>query len=200
MSENRQRIFAPVLVLLLLLITWEGLVTLLRIEQFLLPKPSAILSNLVRVVTIDTADARQLTDNESAALLRANHLVVRLPGNVSSDLLAPVEAAAIAEFSQGDRRILVTKGVNLTPIVQASWFTLKEALGGLAMGAVAGILVALATAHPAKFPDAVEAATGIRPPLPEHLADLFERPERVEHVDAELASVQALVRAEVSSS
>jgi len=147
MSENRQRIFAPVLVLLLLLIAWEGLVTLLRIEQFLLPKPSAILSNLVRVVMVDTADTRQLTDNESAALLRANHLVVHLPGNVSSDLLAPVEAAAIAEFNQGDRRILVTKGVNLTPIVQASWFTLKEALGGLAMGAVAGILVALATAR-----------------------------------------------------
>lgn len=49
-------------------------------------------------------------------------------------------------------------------------------------------VVTLATAHPAKFPDAVEAATGIRLPLPEHLADLFERPERVEHVDAELAS------------
>jgi len=37
--------------------------------------------------------------------------------------------------------------------------------------------VALATAHPAKFPDAVEAATGVRPLLPEHLADLLDRPE-----------------------
>ena len=36
----------------------------------------------------------------------------------------------------------------------------------------------LATAHPAKFPDAVEAATGTRPELPDHLADLFDRPER----------------------
>jgi threonine synthase len=27
-------------------------------------------------------------------------------------------------------------------------------------------MITLATAHPAKFPDAVEAATGIRPPLP----------------------------------
>ena len=61
-------------------------------------------------------------------------------------------------------------------------------------------VVTLATAHPAKFPDAVESATGIRPPLPEHLADLFERPERVEHVDADLASVQALLRAELSRS
>lgn len=40
-----------------------------------------------------------------------------------------------------------------------------------------GPLVALACAHPAKFPDAVEKAIGIRPALPERLADLFEREE-----------------------
>lgn len=56
-------------------------------------------------------------------------------------------------------------------------------------------VVALATAHPAKFPDAVEAATGVRPPLPEHLADLFERPERIERSVGELDAVEALVRA-----
>ncbi len=39
-------------------------------------------------------------------------------------------------------------------------------------------MITLSTAHPAKFPDAVEAATGVRPPLPPHLADLFEREER----------------------
>ncbi|HEU5084039.1 MAG TPA: threonine synthase, partial [Acidimicrobiales bacterium] len=55
-------------------------------------------------------------------------------------------------------------------------------------------VVCLATAHPAKFPDAVEAATGIRPPLPPHYADLFERDERIESVDADLAAVEALVR------
>jgi threonine synthase len=40
-------------------------------------------------------------------------------------------------------------------------------------------VVALATAHPAKFPDAVEAATGVRPPLPEPLADLMEGKEAI---------------------
>ena len=39
-------------------------------------------------------------------------------------------------------------------------------------------MVTLATAHPAKFPDAVERATGLRPRLPPHLADLLDRPER----------------------
>jgi threonine synthase len=56
-------------------------------------------------------------------------------------------------------------------------------------------LICLGTAHPAKFPDAVEQATGVRPELPEHLADLFERPERYEVVPNDLAAVQAAVTA-----
>ena len=51
-------------------------------------------------------------------------------------------------------------------------------------------MIALATAHPAKFPDAVQAATGVRPELPEHLADLFERPERCAVLPNDLATVQ----------
>ena len=39
-------------------------------------------------------------------------------------------------------------------------------------------MIALATAHPAKFPDAVEAASGVRPGLPDFLADLYDREER----------------------
>lgn len=55
-------------------------------------------------------------------------------------------------------------------------------------------VVCLATAHPAKFPDAVAAAVGVRPQLPESLADLFERVERVERCEADLAAVESLVR------
>ena len=54
-------------------------------------------------------------------------------------------------------------------------------------------VVTLATAHPAKFPDAVERATGARPALPDHLADLFDRPERTQTVPNDLATVQTLV-------
>ena len=57
--------------------------------------------------------------------------------------------------------------------------------------------VAMATAHPAKFPDAMEKAIGSRPPLPSRLADLYERPEKFVTVPADLASVQAQVRAHV---
>ncbi len=39
-------------------------------------------------------------------------------------------------------------------------------------------MISLATAHPAKFPDAVAAATGIRPALPSRLSHLLKAPER----------------------
>lgn len=56
-------------------------------------------------------------------------------------------------------------------------------------------LVALATAHPAKFPDAVEKASGTRPPLPPHMADLFERPERFDVIANDLVQVRDYVAA-----
>jgi len=51
-------------------------------------------------------------------------------------------------------------------------------------------MVALATAHPAKFPDAVEQATGIRPALPDRLSDLFERPERYDTLPNDFEAVR----------
>jgi threonine synthase len=54
-------------------------------------------------------------------------------------------------------------------------------------------MVTMATAHPAKFPDAVERATGERPQLPEHLADLLQRPERVVRLANDLGAVQNFV-------
>jgi len=56
-------------------------------------------------------------------------------------------------------------------------------------------IVAMATAHPAKFPDAMRAATGETPALPERLADLYTRPERFTVVPNDLAGVQTHVRA-----
>lgn len=61
---------------------------------------------------------------------------------------------------------------------------------------LAGPVITLATAHPAKFPDAVQAATGIRPALPGRMADLFDRPERVQSVENDVAALQALIHAQ----
>jgi threonine synthase len=57
-------------------------------------------------------------------------------------------------------------------------------------------MIVLATAHAAKFPDAVEAATGQRPALPGHMADLFDRPERMTRVPNDLAAIEALISGE----
>jgi threonine synthase len=75
---------------------------------------------------------------------------------------------------------------------------LAAALGGRADLTIP--MVVLATAHPAKFPDAVEAATGVRPPLPDHLSDLFERPERYEIVANDLATVRGVIEATLDRS
>jgi len=55
-------------------------------------------------------------------------------------------------------------------------------------------MITLATAHPAKFPDAVEAATGVRPPLPDHMADLFERDERLTRVPNDLEALKDIIK------
>jgi len=55
--------------------------------------------------------------------------------------------------------------------------------------------IVAATAHPAKFPDAMRAAVGISPPLPAHLATLYERPERFSMVPPDLAAIEARLRA-----
>ena len=59
-------------------------------------------------------------------------------------------------------------------------------------------MITLATAHPAKFPDAVQAAMGSRPGLPPRMADLFDRPERVTRVPDDLAALQALIRERIA--
>ncbi|MBT2133148.1 threonine synthase [Croceibacterium sp. LX-88] len=54
-------------------------------------------------------------------------------------------------------------------------------------------VVTLATAHPAKFPDAVERATGQRPPLPTRVGDLFDREERYTELPGTYEAVAAYV-------
>ena len=57
-------------------------------------------------------------------------------------------------------------------------------------------MLTMATAHPAKFPDAVERATGVRPGLPEHLSNLFDLPEFTVQLPNDLATVEAFVAAQ----
>ncbi len=113
--------------------------------------------------------------------------------------LAPAWQAAAAE-------LLVSTRVDAASMVQAMRWAV-EAAGelvdphtaiGLAAARAArleGPVVTLATAHPAKFPDAVERATGQRPVLPPRVAGLFDRGERYDTLPADLAAVEAYVAA-----
>jgi threonine synthase len=60
-------------------------------------------------------------------------------------------------------------------------------------------VVTLATAHPAKFRDAVERATGTRPTLPLRVGDLFDREERYDVLSNDLIAVQAYIAARATS-
>jgi len=56
-------------------------------------------------------------------------------------------------------------------------------------------MIALGCAHPAKFPEAVERATGIRPVLPPALGDLLGRRERITALPNDIGAVTRFIRA-----
>ena len=95
--------------------------------------------------------------------------------------------ASESETEATMRRVWAENGYLLCPHSAVGVKVATEHMGRAPM-------VTLATAHPAKFPDAVEAATGQRPPLPAHMADLFTRKERVTSVPNDLAALQAIIR------
>ena len=95
------------------------------------------------------------------------------------------DATTLAEIS----RLAATTGYTVDPHTATA--TAAARLFG--SSASDGPVITLATAHPAKFPDAVERATGSRPALPAHLADLLDRPERTQTVANDLVAVQSLV-------
>lgn len=69
---------------------------------------------------------------------------------------------------------------------------------GLAAAQRAGLaadvpVVTLATAHPAKFRDAVERATGVRPQVPGRIGDLFERQERYDTLPATFDAITGYI-------
>ena len=74
---------------------------------------------------------------------------------------------------------------------------------GLAAAREAGLgdvpVVTLATAHPAKFRDAVERATGVRPTLPSRVGELFDREERFDTLPATVEAVRDYVAARATA-
>lgn len=59
-------------------------------------------------------------------------------------------------------------------------------------------MITLATAHPAKFPAAVEQASGEHPPLPSRMSDLYERPERVTRIANDLGAIEDHIKGHIA--
>ena len=99
--------------------------------------------------------------------------------------------ASEEETRQTIARVFGESGITLCPHSAVGVKVAGEHMGTAPM-------ITLATAHPAKFPDAVEAATGRRPALPPHMADLFAREERLTRVPNDLGALQALIRERIA--
>ncbi len=113
---------------------------------------------------------------------------------IPNDALATIQARFVScRVSEAKNRMTIARtleenGILIDPHTAVG---LAAAHKARREGRLTGAVVTLATAHPAKFPDAVEAASGRRPELPARFADLSARKERV--IDAP-ASVDAVRR------
>jgi threonine synthase len=130
-------------------------------------------------------------DGEAVAALMAD---LKTGGfSISANALAALRA----DFTSGRcseeetratiARLRDTTGEILCPHTAVGVKVAEDHLGAIPM-------ITLATAHPAKFPDAVEAAIGLRPALPPRMADLYDRPERLTRVPNDLGAIQSLIR------
>jgi threonine synthase len=117
----------------------------------------------------------------------------------SGSFSVPANALAIvrASFAAG-RADEVQTSATIARVLKESGYLLDPhtavgiAVGeGLDLGAAP--IVTLATAHPAKFPAAVKAATGIEPPLPAWLSDLHERAERYDVQANDQAAIERYI-------
>ena len=95
------------------------------------------------------------------------------------------------ETNAAIRQFHATTGEVLCPHSAVGAHVAQDFLGATPM-------ITLATAHPAKFPDAVEAAMGERPALPLRMADLYTRAERLTRVPNDLRVLQALIRERIA--
>ncbi len=100
-----------------------------------------------------------------------------IPAPALTAIRADFDAFRIDEAAcaQEMRRVHRANGMIIDPHSAVGVYAARQALAA----SPATPVVALGTAHPAKFPDAVEAATGVRPALPEPLSDLMERSEAI---------------------
>jgi threonine synthase len=115
---------------------------------------------------------------------------------LSNDALAAIRALFSADRADEDE----TAATIRTTLRETSRLVDPHTAVGLAVAEKeardpAVPMIVLGTAHPAKFPEAVEAACGVRPSLPDWLADLSERRERVTTMAIDQDAIERFIQA-----
>ena len=137
----------------------------------------------------------EATGRDGAATAR---MMAGLKQSGGFDLPAPALAAIRAEFAAGTTDEAATAATIAGTFRNAGYLLDPHGAVGVAVAREhlgATPMVSLATAHPAKFPAAVAAATGVEPPLPVWLADLYGRAERYDVLPADEGAVQTYIEA-----
>ena len=98
-----------------------------------------------------------------------------------------------ARASEEETRAAIVATWRTTGVVVCPHTAVGIHAAGLRRGDPRVPMVTLATAHPAKFPDAVEAACGVRPELPPRLAEQMRRPERVTRVANSVDAIKDVI-------
>ncbi len=114
--------------------------------------------------------------------------VLQLPPEVHARLREAFQAGWLGDDAivATIRRVHQRRGLALDPHTATAWAVAEES-------ASPDPTVVVGTAHPAKFPEVVEKATGIAPELPEDMAGLLTAPERILRIDADLGALGDLL-------
>ncbi len=117
--------------------------------------------------------------------------------HIAPDALAPLRATfASGRASEDETRATIARTLRETGELLCPHSAVGVKVAEDLMGP--NPMITLATAHPAKFPDAIEAATGQRPLLPARMGDLHDRPERITRVTNDLVAIQRLIRERIA--
>jgi threonine synthase len=168
----------------------QGAMTIERVEPSLSPSMDIqISSNFERLLF----ELKARDGSAVAAALASFRKTGTLPTNEAEWQAARAQFSAHRIDDEATRRSISQTFAQTGELVDP-----HSAIGVAAAKAARRIpgvpMVALACAHPAKFPEAVAAATGKRPPLPARLGDLMQRPERRPTLPNELGAIEDYVR------
>jgi threonine synthase len=123
-----------------------------------------------------------------AALAQSRRFSVAGPALAAMRALFTADRASEAETAAAIRATLHETGTLIDPHTGVAIAVAEKESRDPAVP-----MIVLSTAHAAKFPDAVEKACGVRPPLPDWLADLAARAERVTIMPPDQAAVERFV-------